>query len=112
MIRESTGTILDQRNTCSINLANFNQYVGTATASDQNGKVAKAIIAFPCSRLNPPSPYQTTALLAGINAQQTPITVNLVSGANFNSAMIFNLIAEYSELIVIDVATRQVSVVN
>lgn len=112
LLRECTGTILDQRNTMSIGLANFNQFAGTATASDENGKVAKFIVGFPCSRLNPPSPYQTTALLAGLDCQQSPVTVNLNAGTAFNSAMIFNLIAEYSELIVIDTASKQVSVVN
>jgi hypothetical protein len=112
LLRECTGTILDQRNTMSIGLANYNQFAGNATASDEHGKVAKFIVGFPCSRLNPPNPYQTTALLSGLDCQQSPVTVNLNAGTNFNSAMIFNLIAEYSELIVIDVASKQVSVVN
>jgi hypothetical protein len=102
---------MDQRNTMSICNPNFNQYAGNATASTADSP-AKHIIGFPLSRLNASSPYQTTSLLAGVSAQQTPIQVLLNAGTAFNSAMIFYLIAEYSELIVIDVASKQVSVIN
>lgn len=111
-LRECVGTIMDQRNTMSIQKTNFEQYAGDATASNVDEKVAKVIIGFPLSRLNPPSPYQQTSLLAGVDAQQTPITVQLTAGTAFNSNMIFNLIAEYSQLIVLDPATKQVSVIN
>lgn len=109
--REATGTLTDQRNTMSILQSHFSQYAGDATASTTQ-LPAKFYFTAPLSRLNPPSPYQQTSLLAGVSAQSTPIVVNLVAGSAFNSNMVFNLIAEYSQLIVIDPATRQVSVIN
>ena len=105
-IRECTGTLLDQRNTMSIYNVNFQQYANGATASTAD-LPAKFIVAFPLSRLNPPSPYQSMSLLTGVSAQQTPIIVNLTSGSAFNSNMIFNLIAEYSAVIAIDTQTKQ-----
>lgn len=111
-LRECVGTIMDQRNTMCIQKTNFEQYAGDATATTVDEKVAKVIIGFPLSRLNAASPYQQTSLLAGVNAQQTPITIQLTAGTAFNSNMVFNLIAEYSQLIVLDPATRQVSVIN
>lgn len=109
-LRECTGSITDQRNTMSIYNANFSQYAGDATASTADSP-AKFIIGFPLSRLNPPSPYQQTSLLAGVSAQQTPIQVLLNAGSSFNSNMVFYLIAEYSQLLVIDTMSKQVSVV-
>lgn len=109
-LRECTGTITDQRNTMSIFNVNFGQYANGATASTADAP-AKFIVGFPLSRLNPPSPYQTTSLLAGVSAQQTPIQVLLNAGSSFNSNMVFYLIAEYSQLLVIDSMTKQVSVV-
>lgn len=110
-LRECTGTIMDQRNTMSILSGAFSQYANGATASTANIP-AKFIVGFPLSRLNPPSPYQSTSLLAGVSAQQTPIQVLLNAGASFNSNMVFYLIAEYSQLVVIDATTKQVSIVN
>jgi hypothetical protein len=110
-LRECTGQIADQRNTMAIFNQNFNYFPDVSGTNTTADVPAKFIIGVPLSRLNPPSPYQTTSLLAGMSAQSTPITVNLLSGTAFTSAMQFNLIAEYSQLIVIDTMSKQVSVV-
>jgi len=110
-LRECVGQISDNRLSQCIFSTNFNYYPDVSGTNTTANVPAKCIIAVPLSRLNPPSPYQSTSLLSGVSAQSTPITVNLLSGTAFTSAMQFNLIAEYSQLIVIDTATKQVSVV-
>lgn len=109
-LRETTGIITDQRNTMSLVSTVFNQYAGDATASTANGP-AKFIIGFPLSRINQVSPYQQIALMSGVSAASTPINVLLNVGTAFNSAMNFYLIAQYTELLEIDVMSRQVNVV-
>lgn len=108
--RECTGQIMDQRNTMSIFNNNFNQYAGDATVSTVDAP-AKCIIGVPLSRINPPSPYAAVSLMSGISARSTPINVLLNVGTAFNSAMNFNLIAQYTLLVEIDTMTKQVNVI-
>ena len=109
--RECVGQIFDQRNTMSITSDNFNYYAGDASASTVN-LPAKCIIGFPLSRLNAPSPYASVSLMSGVSARSTPINVLLNIGTAFNSAMVFNLVAQYTQLIEIDTMTKQVMVIN
>jgi hypothetical protein len=109
-LRECVGIITDNRNTMSLMNVSYSQYAGDATASTADAP-AKFIIGFPLSRVNQTSPYQQIALMSGVSAASTPINVLLNVGTAFNSAMNFFLIAQYTELLEIDVMTRQVNVV-
>ena len=109
--RECIGQIADQRNTMSIFNENFNQYAGDSTVSTVNAP-AKCIIGIPLARLNAPSPYTAVSLMSGVSARSTPINVLLNIGTAFNSAMVFSLIAQYTQLIEIDTMTKQVQVIN
>jgi hypothetical protein len=109
-LRECVGQICDQRNTMSIFNTNFNQYAGDSTASTADAP-AKFVVGFPLSRINAPSPYSAVSLMSGVSARSTPINVLLNIGTAFNSAMVFNLIAQYTMLIEIDTMTKQVSVI-
>jgi hypothetical protein len=108
--RECIGQIADQRNTMSIFNANFNQYAGDTTISTVDAP-AKCIIGFPLQRLNAPSPYTAVSLMSGVSARSTPINVLLNIGTSFNSAMVFSLVAQYTQLIEIDTMTKQVQVI-
>jgi hypothetical protein len=109
-LRECVGQITDQRNTMSIYGDNFLQYAGNATASTVD-LPAKCIIGIPLSRINSPSPYAATSLMSGVSARSTPINALINVGTAFNSAMNFNLIAQYTLLVEIDTMTKQVNVV-
>lgn len=109
-LRETVGFITDNRNTMSLFNGNFNQYAGDATVSTVD-LPAKCIIGLPCAKLNAPSPYQQVSLMSGVSAASMPINVLLNAGTAFNSAMNFYLIAQYDQLLEIDVASRQVSVI-
>jgi hypothetical protein len=109
-LRECVGIITDQRNTMSILKGNSDYVAGDATATTVDIP-AKFIVGFPLARVNQTSPYQQIALMSGISAASTPINVLLNVGTAFNSAMNFFLIAQYTELLEIDVMTRQVNVV-
>jgi len=108
--RECVGQIMDQRNTMSIFDANFSQYAGNATVSTADIP-AKFIVGIPLSRINAPSPYSATSLMSGVSAASTPINCLLNVGTAFNSAMNFNLIAQYTLLVEIDTMTKQVNVI-
>jgi hypothetical protein len=109
-LRECVGQIMDQRNTMSIFNANFTQLANGTTASTADGP-AKFIIGIPLSRVNAPSPYAAVSLMSGVSARSTPINALLNVGSSFNSAMVFNLIAQYTLLVEIDTATKQVNVI-
>jgi hypothetical protein len=109
-LRECIGFITDNRNTMCLFNGNYNQYAGDATASTVD-LPAKFIIGLPLSKLNAPSPYQQVSLMSGVSAASMPINVLLNAGTAFNSAMNFYLIAQYDQLLEIDVASRQVSVI-
>ena len=109
--RECVGQIFDQRNTMCIFNVNFNQYAGDSTISTVDAP-AKHIISFPLARLNAPSPYASVSLMSGVDCKGTPINVLLNIGTAFNSAMVFNLIAQYTQLIEIDTMTKQVLVIS
>jgi len=109
-LRECVGQITDQRNTMSIFNPNFAQYAGDATVSTVDTP-AKFIIGIPLSRINSPSPYAATSLMSGVSVRSTPINALINVGTAFNSAMNFNLIAQYTLLVEIDTMTKQVNVV-
>lgn len=109
-LRETTGIITDQRNTMSIFNVNWNQYAGDATASTIDAP-AKFIIGIPLSRVNNPSPYQQSSLMAGVSASSMPINVLLNVGTSFNSNMNFNLIAQYTCLLELDLVNGQTRVI-
>jgi hypothetical protein len=108
--RETVGQIMDQRNTMSIFNVNFLQQSGDATASTANAP-GKFIIGIPLSRINAPSPYAAVSLMSGVSARSTPINVLLNIGTALNNAGVFNLIAQYTAVIEIDTATRQINVI-
>jgi hypothetical protein len=109
-LRECVGQITDQRNTMSISYEAFNQFANGNTASTI-AVPAKFIVGIPCSRLNAVSPYQVSSLMSGVSAASTPINVLLNAGSAFEAGMSFALIAQYTELIEIDVMNKQVTVV-
>jgi hypothetical protein len=109
-LRECVGQIMDQRNTMSIFNVNFNQIAGNSTISTADAP-AKFIVGFPLSRINAPSPYAAVSLMSGVSARSTPINVLLNVGTAFNSAMVFNLIAQYTLVVEIDTMTKQIQVI-
>jgi hypothetical protein len=110
-LRECVGIITDQRNTMSI-LKGNSDYTATGAGATTTDIPAKFIVGFPLSRVNQTSPYQQIALMSGVSAASTPINVLLNIGSTFNSNMNFFLIAQYTELLEIDVMSRQVNVVS
>lgn len=106
----NSGSITDQRNTMAIQLANWNQFAGNATASTVAAP-AKFIVGIPLSKVVPSSPYSLTSLLSGVSAAQSPINVLLNIGTAVNSAMNFYLVAQYDEIIEINPMTRQVNII-
>jgi hypothetical protein len=112
-LRETVGIISDQRNTMSLISTSFtgvNNDASQAGATTANFP-AKFIIGIPLSRVNQVSPYQQVALMSGVSAQSTPINVLLNTGSGFVAAMNFFLIAQYTQLVEIDVMSRQVQVI-
>lgn len=110
-LRECVGQITDQRNTMSILYTNFNNFASSATSGTVDVP-AKFIVGVPLNKINSVSPYQASSLLSGVSASQMPINVLLNSGTAFGATMTFFLIAQYTELIEIDPATKQVSVIQ
>jgi hypothetical protein len=106
----NSGSITDQRNTMAIQLPNWLQYAGDATASTTDAP-AKFVVGIPLEKTVPASPYALTSLLSGVSATQTPINVLLNIGTALNTAFNFYLVAEYDEIIEIMPATRQVNIV-
>lgn len=105
----NSGNIQDQRNTLSIANVHFAQYANGTTASTYDVP-AKFIIGLPCSKIIS-NAYASTALLSGLNAQQTPIIAQIQMGSTNNSAMNCYMLAEYDEIIEIIPSTRQVNVI-
>jgi hypothetical protein len=106
----NSGSITDQRNTMAIQLPNWNQYAGDATASTTDAP-AKFVVGIPLEKTVPASPYALTSLLSGVSATQSPINVLLNIGTALNTAFNFFLVAEYDEIIEIIPAMRQVNIV-
>lgn len=106
----NSGSITDQRNTMAIQLPNWLQYAGDATASTTDAP-AKFVVGIPLEKVVPASPYALTSLLSGVSATQSPINVLLNIGTALNTAFNFYLVAEYDEIIEIIPAMRQVNIV-
>lgn len=109
-LRQTVGSISDQRNTMCITKGNFNYYAGDSTPSTAD-LPAKFIVGFPVQRLAQSSPYKSSSLMSGVSAASTPINVLLQVGTAFNTAFNFNLIAQYTCLVEIDTMTKQVRVI-
>ena len=110
-LRECVGQVTDQRNTMSISYTNFNNFASSATSGTIDAP-AKFIIGVPLNKVNPVSPYQASSLMSGVSAQSMPINVLLNSGTAFGATMSFFLIAQYTAIIEIDVATKQVALIQ
>lgn len=108
--RQCVGAITDNRNTMALTNPNVNQFAGNNTPSTADAP-AKFIVGIPLSRVNSGSPYKASSLMSGVSAQQSPINCLINIGSAFNSNMNFNLIAQYTNVLEIDVATRTVSVI-
>jgi hypothetical protein len=106
----NSGSITDQRNTMAIQLPNWTQYSGDATASTTNAP-AKFVVGIPLEKVVPASPYALTSLLSGVSATQSPINVLLNIGSSLNTQFNFFLVAEYDEIIEIMPAMKQVNIV-
>lgn len=110
-LRECVGSIVDQRNSMSINSIEFSRLASGATASTAV-EPAKMYVAIPLSKLQTPNPYQAITLLSGVSAASTPISVLVNIGTATNSQMNVQLVAQYTELIEIDPISKQVRVVQ
>jgi hypothetical protein len=110
-LRESVGSIVDQRNSMSINAVEFGYFASGATASTAV-EPAKFYVGIPLSKIQSSNPYQSVSLLSGVSASSTPISVLVNIGSATNSAMNVQLVAQYTELLEIDPISKQVRVVQ
>jgi hypothetical protein len=110
-LRESVGSIVDQRNSMSINSVEFGYFASGATASTAV-EPAKFYVGIPLSKIQSSNPYQSVSLLSGVSASSTPISVLVNIGSATNSAMNVQLVAQYTELLEIDPISKQVRVVQ
>lgn len=110
-IREATGSLVDQRNSCSINAVEFARLASGATASTAP-EPAKCYVAVPLSKLSSRNPYQSVSLLSGVSAASAPINVLVNIGSSTNTAMNCQLIANYDVLAEIDPMTRNVQIIQ
>jgi len=110
-LRECVGSIVDQRNTMSINSVEFSRLASAATASTAV-EPAKFYVGVPLSKIQTANPYQAVTLLSGVSATSAPISVLVNIGTSTNSQMNVQLVAQYTELLEIDPMTKQVRVIQ
>ena len=108
-LRECTGAISDFRNSMSINTVEFGYTGSTGTTTVL--QPAKFYVGVPLSRYSSRNPYQQSSLMSGADASQSPIIANIRIGSATDQIFNCALIAEYSELVVIDPVNKQVSVI-
>lgn len=110
-LRESVGSLVDQRNSMSINAVEFGRLASGATASTIT-EPAKCYFAVPLSKIQSSNPYQAVTLLSGVSAASTPISVLINIGTATNSASNIQLVAQYTELIEIDPMTKSIRIIQ
>jgi hypothetical protein len=110
-LRETVGSIVDQRNSMSINAVEFGRLASGATAST-GVEPAKCYFSVPLSKIQSSNPYQAVTLLSGVSAASTPISVLVSIGSATNSIMNIQLVAQYTELLEIDPMTKSVRVIQ
>ncbi len=110
-MREATGSLVDQRNTCSINAVEFGRLASGATASTAV-EPAKCLVTIPLEKIQSSNPYQAVTLLSGVSASSQPINVLVNIGNATHTIMAIFLIAKYTELIEIDPMSRQINVIQ
>lgn len=108
-LRECTGSISDFRNSMSINTVEFSYSGSTGTTTVT--QPAKCYVGVPLSRYSSKNPYQQSSLMSGVDASQSPIIANIRIGSATDQIFNCALIAEYSELVMIDPNSKQVSVI-
>lgn len=109
-LRETTGSLGDYKNSgMSINNREFS-YTANATATDPTYP-AKFYLGLPLSKIQP-MPTVNNALLSGVNADSSPISllINIGSATATQNYNVFS-IAHYSQLIEIDPMSKQVNLV-
>jgi hypothetical protein len=109
-LRECTGSLTDFRNSMSINRIEFSY--GSSSGNTTAVEPAKFILGIPLSKVQP-QPYQSNALLSGVDAQSTPINllVNIGTATQATNNTNVFMVAQYSQLIEIDPMMRQINVV-
>jgi hypothetical protein len=107
-LRECTGSISDFRNSMSINTVEFNYTGSTGTTTVL--QPSKCYVGVPLSRYSAKNHYQQSSLMSGVDASQSPIIANIRIGSATDQIFNCALIAEYSELVMIDPNSKQVSV--
>lgn len=113
-LRESVGSITDQRNTMSISAAEYNRLassLGAANASTATDP-SKFYVSVPLSKLSSRNPYQAVTLLSGVSAASTPINVLVNIGTATAGGINSQLVAQYDVLAEIDPMSRTVQIVQ
>ena len=110
-LREAVGSLVDQRNSMSINAVEFSRLASGATASTAT-EPAKCYVAVPLSKLSSRNPYQAISLLSGVSAASTPINVLVNIGTAPSAQMNCQLIANYDVLAEIDPMSRTVTIIQ
>lgn len=110
-LRETTGSLADYKTSgMCINRVEFGyNSSGTATTAVEP---AKFVLGVPLSKIQP-LPWQSGALLSGVDASSSPISLLVNIGTATSGSQNTNVfaIAHYSQLIEIDPVTKQVAVV-
>jgi hypothetical protein len=110
-LRETTGSVQDYKMSgMAINRVEFGyNSSGTATTAVEP---AKFILGLPLSKIQP-MPWASGALLSGVDASSSPISLLVNIGTATSASQNTNVfaIAHYSQLIEIDPMTKQVAVV-
>lgn len=105
-LRECVGSLVDFSNSMSINRAEFSRLSSTASTATEP---AKFIVGFPLSKIQP-GQYQVSTLMSGIDASDAPISVFINIGTATTTVFSCALIVNYTEVVEIDMMTRNVIV--
>ena len=110
-LRECTGSIVDQRNSMSINSVEFSR-LASATIATTAVEPGKFYVGVPLSKIQSPNPYQAVTLLSGVSAASTPINVLINIGSATDTAINCQLMAQYTILTEIDPVAKQIRLVQ
>lgn len=113
-LRECVGSIVDQRNTMSINAVEFSRLASALNAINASTATepAKFYVGVPLSKLSSRNPYQSVSLLSGVSAASTPINVLVNIGTAVGGLINSQLIANYDVLAEIDPMSRSVQIIQ